>query len=688
MLSKKLEEGLTLHRKGELDKAKKIYEQILIEDPKHLDAIHLLGIIYFQFKDYERAIHKFLTYIDINPNNAPIYLDLGNSQFCLQKYNDAIISFKKAINIKPDFSEVYNSLGNVFLKLKKLKEAEKNFNKALSINPNYIEALNNYGSLLDELKKFDNSIECFKKAISLNPNYYEAYNNLGIALKQISKYEEAQKIFEKSISLRPNQITSYINLGNLLLEIKKEKEALDNFSKAISIDTNYNSLFGAYLSSKMAICDWDNFYENIEKYRNLLSKNKYNGSPFISLQLLDNPELHNTCSKNFINNFENIQSKKIFLKKNLPKIKIAYFSADFREHPVAYLITEVLKNHDKNEFEVYGFYFGPENKDLINSEISISFKRYFDVRLKNDDAITKISRDLEIDIAIDLNGYTTFSRPKIFFNQAASIQVNFLGYPGTLGTKYYDYIISDKNIIPTELQKNYEEKIAYLPKCWLPKSIIYEDESFNFKKKDFNLPEDKFIFCCFHNNNKILPETFDCWIDILKKTNHGILWLLENNSEGTKNLKNEAKKRNINPDRLIFSRKLEPKKHISRCKLSDLFLDTFPYNGHGSSSDMLKIGVPIITREGFSFASRVGSSLLKNLNLDELVTRSAEEYTSLAIEIGNNTKKFFEIKEKLKKNLNNFKNYNNLLYTKDLEKCYKTMISKYLNGKEPDHIYI
>ena len=384
--------------------------------------------------------------------------------------------------------------------------------------------------------------------------------------------------------------------------------------------------------------------------------------------------------KNILNHKFDNQAKK--------KIRIAYYSADFRNHPMSYLLANLYELHDRNKFEIIGISFGPDKDDEMQKRVSSAFDEFYDVRLKTEVEIIKFSRELKIDIAIDLMCFTKYHRFGIFVQRCAPIQVNYLGYPGTSGTNYLDYIIADKVLIPKDNQKYYSEKIVYLPDTYQANDSTKKISDKIFTREELGLPKDGFVFCCFNNNYKITPQDFDIWMRLLKRVKNSVLWILSEDVNISKNLKKEATLRGVDFNRIVFAEKIKMNEHLARQKVADLFIDTFPYTAHTTASDALWVGLPVLTRIGESFASRVSASLLHAIDLSELVTSSEKEYEDLAVELATNSEKLKEIKNKLKNNRNTKPLFNTQIFTKNIEKAYSLMYERYLKNLPLDNIEI
>ena len=364
-------------------------------------------------------------------------------------------------------------------------------------------------------------------------------------------------------------------------------------------------------------------------------------------------------------------------KKLNKKIRIGYYSADFREHAMSYLLANLFEQHDKSKFELIAFSFGSEKNDEIKNRISNSFDKFVDVNSKSDKEIYKLSKDFKIDIAVDLMGFTQNSRFNIFIQRCAPIQVNYLGYPGTSGANCIDYLIADKILIPKENQKYFSEKIVYMPDSYQVNDSKRKISDKVFTKKELNLPEDGFVFCCFNQSYKITPYVYDIWMKIIKRVDGSVLWLIKDSDIGSHNLKKEAQKRGVEPDRIIFAEKMSNSEHLARHRLADLFIDTFPYTAHTTCSDALWSGLPVITKMGESFVSRVSASLLTAIGLPELITKTEKDYEELTFKIARDKSLLNEIKKKLNKNRAIKPLFNTKLFTKNIESAFQIMHERY-----------
>jgi predicted O-linked N-acetylglucosamine transferase (SPINDLY family) len=615
-----LKQGIFLHKKNSLDEAKKIYKDIIEIEKENFQAIHLLGVIFFQQKDYDQGI---------------------------------------------EFIE-----------------------KSLQINNKNYSALNNLGNIFLELKKYPEAIEKYKKALNLNKNYTAAIYNLGNTYKAISEYKIALEYYYKAIISDPKFFDAYYDYAELLERTGRTEDALIYYSKLLELSPEYPYLLGSIVRSKLSICQWKSLDEEIEKIKNNLF-NKKTINAFDILFITDSLEHQTKAVKQYSEDKFPSAGNVIDLKQeNNNKIKIGYYSSDFSNHPVGYSIVQLFEFHNKEKFDVYAFYFGKKN-DETTKKISKECKEFIDVSNISDFEIINLSKKIGINIAINLNGFTSNSRTKIFSGRISPIQINALGYPSTMMASYMDYIIADQVVIPEKNQKFFKEKIIYLPSFYQISNDKKKISNKNYTYKDFNLPSDKFIFCCFNNILKINPNIFSLWMKILKKNENSVLWLKSNKKIVIKNLKLEADKSKINSDRIIFANKLgSSEDYLASYKLADLFLDTFPYNAHVTGCDALYSGLPILTLCGESFASRVGASLLNTLNMDELIAYSETEYVNKAYNLSINKKRIAELKQELSNPLTISKLFNSNLYVEKIETAYIAILEGLKNKNTPKNIYI
>jgi len=654
-MSKELSELLSLFKEKKFSLAeKKCFKLIKKIKPNH-EIFNIYAVILFELNNYDDAIKYWKKSIELNQKYYFGLNNLGNVYLKKNEFQTALEYYDKATEIKLDYHEAFHNKGNVFLKMNDLTNALKNYDKALKIKSDYLPSIKGKSDIYVKQKTFDKAI---------------------LELEKILIYE-------------PNNINSYIQKADILSQQNKLREAIDNYEIAYDLNPDHPFLLGDMIHAKAKICDWKNIDEKVQKLEKKILNKKESSPPFTASTLFDSPQLLYEAAKIWQAHFKiEREEEKKFIKTNKKKIKLGYFSADFRTHAMGHLMVKMFESHDKSLFEVHGFYFGPplNEKDLIQKRILNSFDSFHDIN-RNDESVYNLAKKIDIDIAIDLMCHTgNRNRFGIFLKKIAPIQINFLGYPGTSGSQLIDYIIADKVLIPDQNQKYFSEKIIYLPDTYQANEDTKIISEKNFTKEQFGLSKDKFIFCSFNSNHKINVKTFDLWMRILLQTKNSILWIMHDNELSKENLKNYALNKGVDLKRFIFADQLPLDEHLKRLQLADLVLDTFPYNAHTTCSDALRVNLPILTLKGEGFASRVAASLLNSINLNELVTENENDYEKLAIKIFENKDYLNDIKLKIKENKLTSNLFKSKVFTKNIEKAYSIAYQNFVNGKLPENI--
>jgi protein O-GlcNAc transferase len=673
---------------GELDVAFRLLTIACNENDCSPEALYYLGSMQLKRSLFTEAIYSFKKSILKGGEFFEALHDLATAQAHIGEFAASFDNYQKCLIFGKASQELFFNIARTLDELKRYDEALAHYDKALSLNPDYAEAWSNKGVTLNDLKRYDEALAHYDKALSLKPDYAEAWLNKGNTLNDLKRYDEALAHYDKALSLKPNA-EAWLNKGNTLNNLIRYDEAFPHYDKALSLKPDIDWALGDWLHLKMKMCNWSGFEKSFDLISEKLIEGKKVISPFALLSLTDDGLLHKKSSEIYVRSkypFNSVLGP-ILKRPNGQKIRVGYFSADFRNHPVSFLTAELFELHDKDRFEIIAFSFGADDGSEIRSRLNKAFHQFIDVSAMSDMEIAKLARDLHIDIAVDLTGHTQYSRSGTFSYRAAPIQISYIGYLGTMGAEYYDYLLADKTIIPDNSRKFYSEKIIYLPSYQVNdrKRVISERQ---FTRAELGLPDSDFIFCCFNNNYKISPSTFDGWVRILNAVKGSVLFLYADNERSKGNLIKEAGLRGVDSARLVFGERITTKEYLARYRVCNLFLDTFPYNAGTTASDALWAGLPVLTLPGQSFASRVAASLLSAIGLPELIASSQEEYEALAIDLAKSPQRLADLKQKLANNRLTTPLFDTPLFAKSIEVAYIQMYERYRADLVPEHITI
>ncbi len=728
-----LQKGLQYHQSGKLEKAQGIYGKILEIDPTHADVLHLSGVIAHQKGDHELAAEIISKAIQQNPTVPYYYNNLGEALRSQGKFQDAVSAFEKAIDLMSDYPEAFNNMGRAYGEHGKFDEAVNCFQQAVLVKSDYVEAyinlgviskrlgkweaavyyyqkaldldsknaeaLYNIGVVLKEQRRTDEALGYFERALQINPNAAAVYYSMGAAFKEKGDLQAALRCYQKAVQLSPKSAEVYVNMGNVFHDQGKLDEAISCYRKVLEINPQFFGAHSVLLRLLESACDW----KEVEVLRSRLDALNdialANGErayemPLINLAGCADPRKNAVIARSWSDHISKTVSTRsrpfVFsdgtICKN--KIRIGYLSADFRDHAIAHLMVGLFPLHNRDEFEVFSYSYGPDDESYYRKTIEQASDRFIDLRLLGDGDAAKRIYDDEVHILIDLMGHTKGSRLPICAHRPAPVQVTYLGSMATTGADFFDYIVTDRIVTPEEHEPYYREQLVYMPDSYLISDHRQEIADKDWLREDVGLPDESFVFCSFNQPFKIEPVMFEVWMNILRQVPGSVLWLLCKNMTAEENLKREAELRGISGERLIFAKKLPKSEHLARQKHADLVLDTRIYNGHTTSSDALWSGVPVITLQGNHFASRVSASLLTAVGLPELITHSLEAYEELAVRLGNSRSELHEIREKLSKNRFTEPLFDTPRFAKNLEKAYREMWKIFLAGEEPRRIEV
>ncbi len=642
---------------------------------KRANALSALGRLEAALEDYDRAIA-------LDAGYAHAYCNRGTVLERLERRDEALASHDRAIALNSgDFLARYNR-ASVLKSLKRFDEALVDYERAIELNAEYFEAYVNRGCVLQELQRHEAAVASLDRAIELNPRYARAFEARGDSLLFLGRFDAAIASFDRAIALAPEDADAHHGRGFAQFCLKRLEAAIESYDRVIALEPEYRYVAGTRAFSKAQICDWAGDAAEIARIAVALERRRAVCWPFPALALFDSPQLQRLAAEIWVRDTcpPNAALGAIAPRQHGDKIRVGYFSADFRTHPVAALIAELFELHDRSRFEIIAFAFGPESNDEMRLRLQRAFDRFIDVRTRTDAEVAVLARELEIDIAVDLTGFTEHSRPKIFAFRVASIQVSFLGYPGTSGAPYMDYIVADRVLIPAAQREHYSENVVYMPNSYQANDSRRQIAKEGHTRSDWQLPGEGFVFCCFNNNFKIRPATFAIWLRILARVENSVLWLLEDNPLAAQNLRQEAANGGVDPGRLVFARRTSPAQHLARQRAADLFLDTLPYNAHTTASDALWAGLPVLTLAGQSFAARVASSLLHAVGLPELVTSTPAEYEALAVRLAGDPELLRQMREKLARNHEAPPLFDTARFAKHLEAGFAEMHERHLAG--------
>jgi len=647
-----------------------------------------LGLALQRLGQHDRALGAFERAIRLNPHYADAHFNKGVALQALNEPEKALHSYESAIECKPAYASAYSNKSAVLRELKRLDDALISCERAIQLKPDSAGAYANRGNVLIDLGRPGDALQCYERAVQLQPDCAEAHNNRAGALSDLDRLSEALQGYERAIELKPDYAEAHRNRAETLRDLGRLDEALVSYERAIALKPDNNFWAGDWLYAKLSICDWSGFPGCLEMISGAIEAHRRVTAPFATLLTIDSLPLQKQAAEIWVEDRYPPRrgSPASSARSGRGKIRLAYVSADFHDHATMHLIAEMLEQHDRSRFELIGISFGPKSNHAWRKRAERCFERFVDVGDRSDQEAAELARTLGVDVAVDLKGFTKDARPGIFADRCAPIQVSYLGYPGTIGAPFMDYVIADRTVIPEESRKYFTEKVAYLPHCYQANCRDREVADELVSRMDCGLPDASFVFCCFNGSSKIVPAVFDSWMRILNRCDAGVLWLLETNRWAAANLRAEAQRRGVGAERLVFAKLLPVDRHLNRLRHADLFLDTRPYNAHTTASDALRMGVPLLTQIGTTFASRVAASLLQTLELGELIAHSTGEYEERAVALATTPGLHSVLRQRLLASVNTAPLYDSKLFTRSIEALYEKMCERHRRGLPPEHI--
>jgi protein O-GlcNAc transferase len=642
-----LAQAIARHRVGDLTEAARGYKKVLKQVPKHAEARHLLGVLRLQQGRPERALKLLL----------------------------------EALQDKPDYPEALYNLGNIYSQLGRHAQAIENYDRALAFDGNLIDAHANRGNALLELRRYTEALESFDRALALKPDNAAVHNNRGTVLRLLSRFSEAVDAYDRALEIRPDLIEALIGKGDAFNEWGRYAEALAIYEAVLAVKPDSKTSLRGRADAALNLCDWKRTEEIAARVERRLSE----FAPFTLLTLQDDPALQRICAESYTRERLPLMPAPLRARRNWSddRITIAYLSNDYRQHPVAYLMAELFEAHDRERFRVIAMSYGPNDGSSMRLRLEKSFDEFHDVHGNTDEDIAKLIRQRRVGIAVDIMGYTRGGRPDILAYRPSPVQASYLGYTGTTGAGFIDYLIADKVVAPPQHDRHFMEKVVRLPDCYLVTDRTRAIAPRPPTRADAGLREDAFVFSCFNSIHKIRPAIFDVWMRLLKAVPRSLLWMLAGPADANTNILREAQSRGIDPERVVFAEWKKPEDHLARQRLADLFLDTLPYNAHTTATDALWVGLPLLTCQGHSFPARVASSVLTALGMPELIARDLDEYEAKALQLAREPDKLAAVQRKLETQRETQPMFNTARSARHIEAAYSKMWRIYRRGQAP-----
>ena len=679
------ERGNILAALGRFDEAVACYEAVLKKAPAHLGALTNRGNALARLGRHAEAITCYEALLAVRPSDVNALSNRAIALKDLGCYEEAMASCEQALKIDPNSVAASITRGNILAKLARYEEALASFERAAAIDPRDVDALNNRGFALTQLRRFDDAFATFDRALAIDPANIGVLGNRGAALLATNRFEEALAAFDRALALKPDDAETLYHRGHALANLGRYDKAVSAWERVLAIDPGHPHAPGALAFYRLMLCDWSKAEEFEAKLTRALEDERAVVEPFT---LLAYP----------IGSADQLRHTQRFVRGRIPavprlarphkacvgeKIRLAYLSADFRNHATAWLAAELFELHDRSRFEVLGVSYGVDDGSETRRRLVEAFDQFHDVAQRSDREVAQLLLDLDVDIAVDLKGHTQHGRPAILACRPAPVQVSYLGYPATMGVDFIDYVLADRIVLPFDQQQSYSEMIVHLPNCYQINDSKREIAGEAPTRGAVGLPETGFVFCSFNNSYKLTPQFFDVWMQLLRQVEGSVLWLLGTSEAGTRNLRNEASARGVDPSRLVFAPKTEMSKHLARHRLADLFLDNLPVNAHTVASDALWVGLPVLTCMGETFVGRVAASLLSAVGLPELVTRSLDEYEAVALKLATDPGLIASLRKKLAGNRETSPLFDTDRTRRHIERAYVTMWDIAQRGAPP-----
>lgn len=706
---------------GQFKEAIDLLARLIKHHPRHFPAHAMLGSALAKSRRHEEALAAYGHAIELQPNFAQAHLDVGTIHYTDQRHGEALAAYDRALalqpalaeaalgrcfaliqlgrreealaaadhalKLRPDLAEAWVGRGNALLDLERPNEADAAYQHALETRPGLAAAWCGKGNVLLRAGRQRDAAAAFDRAIGTDPGFAEAWLGRGTTALALGHHDDALAALDRATDLHPNFAAAWLAKGQVAYLLKQYDTALSAWKRALALKPDQPDVVAACHRVKMHLCDWDGFDAACAALRAAVRGGGI-VAPFMFVAVPSTPVEQLQCARNWISRNYRSQAAQVPRRPDHARIRLGYLSADFHQHATSHLMAGVFEHHDRTRFEITALSIGPDDSSDMRERIVAAFDRFIDARPLGDTEIAELIARLEIDILIDLKGFTQDARTGVLARRPAPIQVSYLGFPGTIGADFIDYVIADRDVIPEQDAVAYAEKIVWLPDSYQANDRSRAIADVPADRAAHGLPADAFVFCCFNDNYKITPDVFAPWMRILNAVDGSVLWLFEDNPVAADNLRREAAARGTAPDRLVFARRLPPADHLARHRCADLFLDTLPYGAHTTASDALWTCLPVLTCLGQTFAGRVGASLLNAIGLPELVAATPAAYEQLAIDIAQDPARLIALRTKLACNRLRSPLYDAEQFCRRIEAGFIAMTARQRAGLAPDHIHI
>jgi protein O-GlcNAc transferase len=678
--------SIILRRIGNCEEALRHCEKAVALAPNYPEAWNNRGNALFDLGRHDEALASYDRALALAPALAEALLGRGNALLALERFEEAIASYDKVLSTRPDNADCHAGRGLALQALGRTDAALTSYERALAINPQNGDAWFSRGNALQQLRRFPEALASYDKALAIRPDFAEAYYDRGRALQALRRFDDALGDFGTALALKPLYADCLYSYGNALRELNRLEDAIAAFERLLDFAPDYEFLKGMLLYTKMFCGDWDEFESLADAVKSGVESGQKAAEPFVYQAVSHSVADLQRCAETFAAARYPRADTAVWSGERYDhgKIRIGYVSGEFRYQATSILIAELFERHDKDRFALYAFDNGWDDGSSLRARINRACDEVVDIAGLDDLAAANAIKRREIDILVDLNGYFGSDRTGVFAFKPAPVQVNYLGFPGTMGADYMDYIIADAVVIPPEQRAFYTEKVVYLPDAYQANDTKRRLAERAPTRGEFGLPDRAFVFCCFNNTYKITPDVFDIWMRLLGRVEGSVLWLLRHNEVTPRNLRKRAQQRGIAPERLVFATGIPLEEHLARHRLADLFLDTLPYNAHTTGNDALWAGLPLVTCEGSTFPGRVASSLLQAVGLPELIAGSLAEYEELASKLAQDSALRASLKAKLARNRGACALFDAERFARHIEAAYTVMWERARRGEPPE----